>query len=136
MMPPKISDPTVQAAYDAMLPDVLVGIYQLRRLIFDCAKTSPDVGEVKEVLRWGQPSFITKTGSTLRLGIPKTGGFALYAHCQSTIISDFALMFAEEFDIEGNRAVHFHSLKDIDEDKLCHLINHALRYKIKKTSTY
>ena len=38
-------------------------------LIFDVAKQTPDVGEIEETLKWGEPSYLTKnkSGSTIRL---------------------------------------------------------------------
>ena len=86
-----------------------------------------------ECLKWGQPAFTTpatKSGSTLRIGCPKSGGFALYAHCQTNIISSYAANFPGMDRIEGNRAVVFSDVDEIDSARLSHLIAHALRYHL------
>jgi hypothetical protein len=131
MIPP-VTDPNIQAAYDAFPPAARSGALALRALIYEAAKGVEDLAPPTECLRWGQPSYITPIGSTLRIGVPKSGGFALYAHCQSTIISEFAQTFGADFRIEGNRAVLFQSAHDIQPEKLRLMIEHALTYKRKK----
>ena len=57
----------------------------------------------------------TKAGSTLRIGQPKGGGLALYAHCQTTIISDFSALFGADFEIEGPLRVFANAAIDTNE---------------------
>ena len=111
------------------------GLYELRRLIFETASEFPDVGQVEECLKWGQPSYTTpttKSGSTLRLGCPKSGGFALFAHCQTNIIRTFSETFPGLDQIDGNRAVIFNSVSDIAPWRHKQVIAHALRYHLLK----
>mgnify|MGYP000592624135 CR=1 FL=1 len=54
------------------------------------ATTATFPAKAYTALRWGQPAYLAPKGSTLRVGIPKSGGaFALFAHCQTTLIADF-----------------------------------------------
>ena len=131
-MTPAITCPEIQVAYDAFPPSDRSGAMALRALIFETAENISGLSAPTECLRWGQPSYITPIGSTLRIGIPKSGGFALYAHCQSTIISQFSHGFGADFQIEGNRAVLFQGKDDIQPEKLRLMIEHALTYKRKK----
>lgn len=127
-------DPKVADIFDGYDADIKAGLLRLRRLIFEMAADTPKVGHVAEVLRWGQPSYITpvtKSGSTIRLGVPKTGGFALYTHCQTTLISDFAATFPAWDQIDGNRAVLFKTVDDIDPHRHGLLIKAALTYHLK-----
>jgi hypothetical protein len=39
----------------------------LRQLILDTAAESKDVGVLEETLRWGEPSYLTENGSTVRM---------------------------------------------------------------------
>ena len=117
----------MQAAFDRFEGDDLAGALALRSLILDEAD-SLGVG-VTECLRWGQPSYISPIGTALRIGAPKTGGFALYAHCQTTVIPEFEEQFGSEFEIEGTRAVHFRNKRDLRPSKLRLLIAHGLQYK-------
>jgi hypothetical protein len=130
MIPP-ITDPDIQAAFDGFPKPAQEGALALRALIFATASDMSDVPVPTECLRWGQPSFVTPMGSALRIGTSKQARFALFAHCQSTIISQFAQTFGADFHIEGNRAVLFESVKNIQPDKLGFLIGHALTYKRK-----
>lgn len=119
----------------ARFPDAeRAGLLALRRLIFEVAAEIPDVGRLEEALRWGQPAYLTpdtKSGSTIRLGLPKTGGHALYVHCQTTILPDFRSLFPDAFDYEGNRAVLFRPGQSPDDDKLRLLIAAALTYHLR-----
>lgn len=99
--------------------------------ILETAAGQPEVGIVVECLKWGQPAFTTPTtrsGSTLRIGVPKSGGFALYAHCQTTIISEFVAAFPGQDRVEGNRAILFSEVSQIEPARHALLIVHALRY--------
>ena len=73
----------------------------------------------------------TKSGSTIRLGVPKTGGFAIYTHCQTTLISDFQSLFPNDFTFESNRAIHFASSDDIRPNQLELFVKSALTYHLK-----
>jgi len=106
----------------------------MRDLIFDVAAETEGVGALQETLKWGQPAYLTpetKSGSTIRLGAPKDGGLALYAHCQTTIISDFRGLFPDEFTYEGNRAVRIAEGDDLKPCALSLLIKSALTYHVK-----
>ncbi|WP_323781080.1 DUF1801 domain-containing protein [Thalassovita sp.] len=129
----EFTNPNVQAAFDAFPPEAQSGLIRLRGLIFATAEDLPEVGPVEEALRWGQPAYLTpvsKSGSTLRLGVPKSGGFALYAHCQTTIISAFAAAFPGQDRVEGNRAILFSDASQIDPERHRLLIKHALTYHL------
>lgn len=89
------------------------------------------VGRIEESLRWGQPAYLTPetgSGSTIRLGVPGEGGFALYVHCRTTIIPDFRSLFPNDFTYEGNRAIRFEAGADLPTGPLRLLIASALTY--------
>lgn len=109
------------------------GALRLRALIYDVAAKDPRIGPLQECLKWGQPAYVTadsKSGTTLRLGLPKTGGFAIYAHCQTSVIRDYAANFADLDRIEGNRAVQFDHADQVAPDRITQLIHHALTYHL------
>lgn len=132
---PTFADPAVAAAFDAFEPDVRSGLLMLRQMILEEAAALPEIGRLQETLKWGQPAYLTpetKSGSTIRLGVPKQGGYALYAHCQTTILSDFEALFGEDFSFEGNRAVTFRAGETPDIDRLRLLVRGALTYHLNK----
>lgn len=128
----------VAAAFDAFPPETRDMALTLRDLIFSVAWDTPQVGEIEETLKWGQPSYLTpktKSGSTLRIGMTKNGHAAVFAHCATNIISSYASTFPNTDQIEGNRAVIFTSPDEIVPMRLRLLIYHALTYHLKKHST-
>ncbi|MCG3268661.1 DUF1801 domain-containing protein [Yoonia sp. I 8.24] len=128
-----IVDPKVQAAFDAFPIAARETAMILRGLIFDEAAQNNAVGALHETLKWGQPAYLTaasKSGTTLRIGVPKSGGCAIYAHCATTVISKYAETFAGLDMIEGNRAVLFATADDVVPDRLRLLIRHALTYHL------
>lgn len=131
-MQPFASD-TVADAFARFPDDLRPGLLALRTLIFDTATQTPEAGRIEEALRWGQPAYLTpetKSGTTLRLGLPKTGGFALYVHCQTSLLSDFRHVFGDGFAYEGNRALHFQPDTPLPEAPLRHLIRATLTYHL------
>ena len=76
-------DPNVERAFSAFPDEVKNGLLHLRALIFDVAARTESIGRLKETLKWRQPAYLipeTKSGTTIRLGCPKAGGFAIYVH--------------------------------------------------------
>ena len=126
---PPFQSSAVEAAFDAFPEPARSNLLDLRNLIFEIAAETPGVGAIKETLKWGQPAYLTpetKSGTTIRLGVPKTGGAAIYTHCQTTVMSDFRALFPGEFTFDGNRAVLFDTAADAEKLRL--LIRHALTY--------
>jgi len=115
--------PDIAKVFDTYPDDTRAGALALRDLILSIGEE-----DVSETLRWGQPAYITPKGSTLRVGSHKEARFALYAHCQSTIISSYAAAFPGWDRLDGNRAVLFDTLAQIEPERLTHLIRHALNY--------
>jgi hypothetical protein len=122
----------VAAAFAAIPSEPREGLLRLRELIFDVAGDLPNEPQVEETLKWGQPAYLTPKGSTIRLGIPKSGGFALFVHCQSRLIPDYEMAFPKADRIEGTRAVLFKDADQIDEGRHGWLIARALTYRQKK----
>ncbi|WP_146346610.1 DUF1801 domain-containing protein [Falsiphaeobacter marinintestinus] len=121
----------VAAAFAAFPPQARAGLLALREQIFAVASETPGVGRVSEELRWGQPAYLTpetKSGSTVRLGVPKTGGFALYVHCRTRLIHDFCAMAGPTWQVEGTRAVLFADKDQTSDPAIRDLIRNALTY--------
>ena len=127
--------PEVAAAFRAFPDDAQSGLIRLRALIFDCAAELPETSGVVEALRWGQPAYLParpRVGTTVRLGVPKTGGFALFTHCATSLISDFADAYPGLDRVDGNRGILFQHEDQIDPDRHGQLVRHALTYHLRK----
>lgn len=133
----QFADPNVEEAFDALPDAARDGLLALRSLIFEAAATHETVGRVEETLKWGQPSYLTpetKSGSTIRLGVPKSPehDYALFVHCQTDLTAQFETNYPGEFDFEGTRALLFKADKPIPADALRHCIGMALTYHQRK----
>lgn len=133
----KIADPAVRAVFDAYPPEVRGNLLNLRSLILETAEATEAVGSLQEILKWGQPSYLTfkpKSGSTIRIDQVRDepGRYALYCHCQTTLIEDFRELYADAFRFEGNRAMIFDAADAVDGEALRHCIGLALTYHARK----
>jgi Domain of unknown function (DU1801) len=129
------ANPGVEAVFASFPEPAQTRLLALRALIFDVAAGTPGVGRLEECLKWGQPAYLTpetKSGSTLRLGIPKAGFVAVYAHCQTTIVSDFQAICPDTCIVEGNRAVRLPDREPLPADALRLLVASALTYHLAK----
>ncbi len=99
-------------------------------MIFEVATETPEVGEVTETLKWGQPSYATATGTPVRLGVVTSGQPALFVHCQTRVIADARAVFGQELGFEGNRAVVLPVDAATSDDALRQIIHAALTYRL------
>ncbi len=100
----------------------------LRELVIESAKEIPDIKELDETLKWGEPSFISKIGSTLRMDWKEQtpNQYQLY----------FQLIFGDLFEYEKNRAIIFKMDEEIAAAEVKECIAAALRYhKVKDSET-
>ena len=133
----EIPDPAVRAVFDAYPPEIRAQLLGLRDLILETAAATAEVGELQETLKWGQPSYLTvkpKSGSTIRIdGITdEPGRYALYCHCQTSLIEDFRRLYPDDFRFQGNRAMVFEAADSPDRAALRHCIALALTYHARK----
>lgn len=134
---PRSSTPAVAQAFAAFPADVRPKLRALRTLIYATARRTPGVGSLEETLKWGQPSYLTtatKSGSTIRLDAVRAvpGRYALYVHCQTTLLATFREKFGAAFSYEGNRALLFDAATPVPEQELTACITLALTYHLKK----
>ncbi|MFA3919726.1 DUF1801 domain-containing protein [Ruegeria hyattellae] len=122
--------PEVEAAFAAFPPSARNGLLLLRDLIFYTASALPTPAKLSEELKWGQPAYLARKGTTIRLGIPKQARFGLFVHCQTRLISEFSEMFPGADRIEGTRAVLFDDPGEVSRERHGWLIARALTYHV------
>ena len=122
--------PPIADVFDHYPEDLRDRLITLRRLIFDLAAQTEGVGPVTETLKWGQPSYSVPSGTPLRLGVTKSGDPALFAHCQTRVISDARAVFEGALQFEGNRAVVLPVDMPIASGELGQVILSALTYRL------
>jgi hypothetical protein len=132
------TNPEVELVF-ANYPDtVRHKMLALRKLIVESAKELEEVTTLEETLKWGEPSYITKHGSTLRIDWKsKTPDhYAMYFKCTSRLVETFRTVFKNKFDFEGNRAIVFQMKDRIPKKELKECIKATLTYhKVKQLPT-
>lgn len=106
----------------------------LRRLIIETAESTKEITSLEETLKWGEPSYLVKKGSTIRIDWKekKPNQYTIYFKCTSKLVSTFKLIYKDIFTFEGNRAIIFQMNDSIPEEELKNCIKAALTYhKIK-----
>lgn len=135
------TDKKVEAVFQLYPPEVKEKLLFLRELIFDVAKKTEGVGRLTETLKWGQPSYVTvesKSGSTVRIDQIKTGKhksegcYAIFFHCQTSLIETFKTLFPGQFKYIGHRSIYFDLNDEIPVKELGYCIELALTYHLNK----
>ena len=124
-----ITNPEVATVFSNYPDTVRNKMLNLRKLVLE---TAEEIGlpDLEETLKWGEPSYIAKKGSTLRMDWkPKSPDeYAMYFKCTSKLVPSFRSAFDGFFKFEGNRAILFQLDEEIPETELKNCIKAALTY--------
>ena len=139
--PGGIRNPVVAAVYQAYSKEMRKNLMHLRHLILATASVTEGVGKIEETLRWGQPSYLTtasKSGSMIRIDRVKSKQeqYAMFFHCQTTLVATFGELYPRELKYAGNRGIIFDENDEIPEEELRHCISLALTYHLVKRQNY
>lgn len=131
------TNPEVEAIFESYPSGLKRKLLFLRQLIFDVASRTDGVGALEETLKWGQPSYLTtesKSGSQIRIDqvASKTETYAMYFHCQTTLVDTFREMYRDQFVFDGNRSIIFTVNDALPVMELSHCISLALTYHLRK----
>lgn len=105
----------------------------IRTAIFEVA-AEESLGEIVESLKWGEPSYLSKAGSAVRMDwkAKSPATVSIYFNCQSLLIETFKEIYGDTFEFVGKREIVFqlsrleaHGLP-IAELKAC--LSMAMRY--------
>ena len=110
----------------------------LRELVIEVAIEIPEITDLEETLKWGEPSFLNKNGSTLRIDWKKKtpNQYQMYFKCTSRLVETFKMVFGDLFIYEKNRAILFQLDQEIPVNELKKCINATLMYhKVKDDIT-
>ncbi len=123
----------VEAVFAAYPDQVRPAMLALRELIFACAG-SEHIAAIEETLKWGEPSYLAKHGSTLRIDWkPKhPDKIGVYFHCQTLLIETIKEVYGDLFEYEGNRAILLPLEKPLARQPLQHCMALALSYHKRK----
>jgi hypothetical protein len=127
------ADEAVEARFRSLPEPLRPPMLRLRQMILDVAAGNPDIGPLIETLKWGEPAWLPRrpgNGTTLRANALKGSAthYALYVHCQTSLIETFRRHYPGEFSCEGNRALIFSTRLEPPAEPLAHCIALALTY--------
>ena len=129
-----ISDPRVQDIFKKHPKPFDKKLKHLRKLILDTAAKIDSIDELEETLKWGEPSYLVKKGSTIRLNRRKNepDQYAIYFKCTSKLVTSFKEIYGDIFSYEKTRAIYFNLDDEVPEKELKHCISLALTYHLVK----
>ena len=124
----------VKNKFDEYLLNMRQKLLELRELIYDVAKSENTIIDMQETLKWNEPSYITKNGSTLRIDWKKIkpNQYSMYFNCKTKLVETFRELFSDRFKFEGNREIIFQKDKPLDLKALKYCILLSLIYHDRK----
>lgn len=126
----KIKNKNVEKVFNNYPEEIREKLMFLRKLVIETAEETDGVKSLEETLKWGEPSYLTKGGSTIRMDWKKSkpDQYAMYFNCKTKLVDTFKERYKYEFKYEGNRAIVFHKNDTIPIDELKHCILLSLTY--------
>ncbi len=120
----------VKKAFDAYPKNIRIKMMFLRQLVLDTAKDIEEIKNIEETLKWGEPSYLTKGGSTIRMDWKESNPdqYARYFHCKTKLVDTFKEIYKDKFNFEGNRAIVFNINDKVSVNELKHCISLSLTY--------
>jgi len=102
----------------------------LRELILETAEGISSISALEETLKWGEPSYLVKKGSTIRIDYKEKtpNQYAIYFKCTSKLVPTFKEVYGDIFTYENNRAILFGLDEEVPTEALKECIELALCY--------
>ena len=110
--------------------DIQDKLLYLRSLIIKAASEIQGLEIIEESLKWGEPSYSTKNGSTIRIDWKEKtpDQYFMYFHCKTRLVDTFKERYSNTFKYEKNRAIIFNNNDNVPVDQLKHCIKLSLTY--------
>lgn len=108
---------------------------QLKALICKVAADTPEIGPLKESVKWGEQSFTpvkSNVGSSVRIQPRADGAAALMFICHTNLVEEFRGLYPDALKYEGNRAIVLSGEDEPARGALSHCIALALTYKLRR----
>ena len=124
----------VKAVYDAYPKQARDQLLKLRTLVYETAASLPETGPVTETLKWGEPSYLNKAGTTIRLAWSdkRPDVIGLFVNCQTTLLDEWRAHYSDMLDLIGNREIRLTLGAPLPLEPLRHCIAMALTYRKRK----
>ena len=129
-----IESKKVKDLLDTYPPDAARKLLQVRQLIVDTAEETTGLAKLLETTKWGEPSYVAKHGSTIRMDWKEKTPtkYYLFFICSTELVNTFKIIYGDELQFEGNRAIVLDLEEAVPVEILKKCISLALTYhKIK-----
>ena len=125
-----VTNPAVKAIFDKYPDHVSPEMLQLRNWVIKCAEELEEIKVLVETLKWGEPSYLVKKGTTLRMDWKEKNPnhIALFFQCTSMMLPTIKRVFGNSLTYEKNRAVIFNLNEELSEKEIKACIEMALTY--------
>ena len=129
-----VNSPDVENIINSYPAHVKEKLNFLRCLIIETASEIADIDKIEETLKWGEPSYVTKNGRTIRIDWKERNPnqCAMYFHCGTKLVDTFRELYKTILNFEGNRAIVFNLHDSIPAEELKHCIELSLTYHSRK----
>ena len=123
-------NPLVVSKFDNYPTKVRPQMDNLRNLILQTAEEIDSISEMEVTLKWGEPSYLVKKGSTIRIDWkPKAPNqYTIYFKCTSSLVETFKTIFGDLFKYEKTRAIVLELDEKVPREELKICIGMALQY--------
>ncbi|HBR96756.1 MAG TPA: hypothetical protein DD979_05195 [Gammaproteobacteria bacterium] len=120
----------VKAKFNSYPGHIQPLMHELRSILFSVAEDLA-LGRVSESLKWGDPRYSVKDGSSVRIGWKEQcpDQYFLIFHCQTRLVATFRELYSDVLDFEGNRAIVLRVDSELPEQAIRHCIELAMLYK-------
>ncbi len=119
----------VKQKFDSYPSSARKRLLEIRAAVYEVAGED-NLDEVTETLKWGEPAYLTKQGSTLRIDWKSKNPdhVSVYFNCNTTLVGTFKELYGDIFYIVGNREIQLPISASIPMTQLKACISMSLRY--------
>jgi len=123
-------DPRAKDKMKSYPPKIKSKLNNLRKLILETASEIDSISEIEETLKWGELSYLSKKGSTIRMDWKekKPEQYAMYFKCTSKLVVSFKEVYGNLFNYETTRAIVFKFDEEVPKEAMKSCIAAALQY--------
>ena len=124
-----VAPPEVAAVFNGYPSHAAEKLQTIRLLIFTVAKEE-NLGFIEETLKWGEPSYISAMGSTLRIAWKdrEPSQYSLYFNCNTKLIDTFKELYPDALRYKGNREITINMQETVPVAVLRPIIATTLQY--------
>ncbi|MBL1420334.1 MAG: DUF1801 domain-containing protein [Alphaproteobacteria bacterium] len=121
-------DDAVKDKFATYPDEARAALLDIRGLIFELGNEHGLV--IEETLKWGQLSYLTKTGSTIRIdhSSQHPDQMKIFFNCKTRLVETFKEIYGDLFDYESNRVVMFKTSAQFAKGELRRCLLAALKY--------